>query len=207
MTRRIFVCVNYLLWTVATCLGCESVADLDEVKMADAEVDAVTSEAGSEGAADAPHDASAQDASDEVDGMKVPDAGDAGEVGVDAASDASPDAAPDVEADAGWFSSTCVAPGSVMVQCNPMTNEGCGAGKACDMAENAGEYGFVCFPDGTVDEGASCNGVSGPYCKATLHCGTTTCTKFCCTSADCEAPTPQCGMYDPGKVGTFGWCI
>lgn len=191
-----------MLACISGLLGCESVADLDGVKMAGPEQgDSGDGDAsGQDGQVDAPD---ALDATEAADDSEVPDAAQGPDV-VDAADAPTSDAE---DASSSPFPPTCVKPGSVTMQCNPMTNAGCGAGTACDMAQNNGEYAFVCFPDGTVDEGNACNGVSGPWCKSTLHCGTTTCTKFCCTSAECGGSTPQCGMFDPGKVGTFGWCI
>lgn len=158
--------------------GCESIANLDDVRITDPPPGDAGSDA-ADASADA-HDAQTEDVGE-------PDAPDASDAPYS-------------------FPPSCVKPGSVAMQCNPMTNEGCGADTACDMASGTSGYGFVCFPTGTVDEGEPCNGVSGPWCKPTLHCGTTTCTKFCCTHADCGGSTPSCGMYDPFKVGTFGWC-
>lgn len=176
--------------------ACESIANLDDVRI---------TQGGAGGGGDAEIDSEIDsadvgqpdvaDGADAFDALDVPDA-DASDAPIGDGGDGGPYS----------FPPTCVKPGSVMIQCDPMTNAGCGTGTACDMAQNSGQYGFVCFPNGTVDEGQPCNGVSGPWCKATLHCGTGTCGKFCCTSADCGGTTPQCGMYDPAKVGTFGWC-
>lgn len=161
---------------LAAAVACESLSNLDDVAMAPA--------AGG---------ASSDAAPDHLEDAPPADAGDDQHAG-----DAEP-------ADSGSaFPATCIKPGSVMIQCDPMTNAGCAEGTACDLAKNEQGYGLVCFPTGTVDEGGACNGVSGPWCKPTLHCGTNTCVKFCCTSAEC--PGGSCGMYDPATVGTFGWC-
>lgn len=208
LTRPLIILLASCAWLGLW--GCEAVANLDDVKMAEqggsagfagSELEAGNADAPSDGqAADASAAADAADAADEPDvavGQETGDANDAPDAPAVDAEDAGPLS----------FPATCVKPGSVGIQCNPMTNAGCSPGTACDMAANGGQYGFVCFPDGTVAEGDPCNGVSGPWCNATLHCGTTKCSKFCCTSDDCGGSTPQCGMYDPGKVGTFGWCI
>jgi hypothetical protein len=177
--------------------GCEAVSELDEVAMARrdaarearadrADVDDLDALRSTDVAADAvlpPADATVRPADSAVDAGLVADAGPFG------------------------FPESCVRPDAVVVQCDPRTNTGCPPGMACDLAENAGQVGFVCFPEGAVPAGGACDGVAGPYCRPTLHCGPGTCTRFCCTSADCAAPTPECGLYDPIRVGTFGWCI
>lgn len=180
--------------------ACEAVSDLDAVRIAPS--DAALDDAGPVADAAGP-DATGQGPPPDATNLR-PDAGsppaDAGST-ADAAAPDAPDASPFS------FPPTCVKPGAVLVQCDPRTNAGCAEGTACDMGQNAGEYAFACFPAGEVGAGGACDGVSGPYCQATLHCGPDLCTRFCCTSADCAPPTPQCGMYDPGRVGTFGWCI
>jgi len=171
---------NRAVLSLPLLLACESVANLDEVNIASGGQGGTTQDAAPE-TADATNDgdANATDASDGKSDVEYPDSGYS-------------------------FPASCVKPGSVLTQCDPRTNAGCGADTACDMAQKDAEYAFVCFPTGAVDEGQPCNGVSGPWCKATLHCGTDKCVKFCCTSADC--PGSSCSMYDPIKVGTFGWC-
>ncbi|GMV19001.1 MAG: hypothetical protein HS104_29895 [Polyangiaceae bacterium] len=171
------------LLSISLLVGCESVANLDEVNMASGGQAGVAGDAGSELDGDIEASTGGQD-SGQADSPT---------------SDALEDALGPLE-----FPPSCVKYGSVTIGCNPMTNEGCGADTACDMAANGSSYGFVCFPTGTVEEGQPCNGVSGPWCKPTLHCGTAKCVRFCCTSADC--PGSACSMYDPIKVGTFGWC-
>lgn len=168
---------SIVLTAAGIAAACESVSNLDDVEMA-------PGQGGS--TADAGHDQTGEDGAN----------GDAAADGPTTDAE-DPDSATPLPA-------SCVKPGSVMIQCDPMTNDGCTEGTTCDMAKNDQGYGFVCFPTGTVEEGGACNGVSGPWCKPTLHCGTDKCVKFCCTAAEC--PGSSCGMYDPAKVGTFGWC-
>lgn len=100
---------------------------------------------------------------------------------------------------------SCVKPG-VLAQCNPVTNQGCGSGKACDLGSNGQSTGFICFQDGTQSDGQPCNNATGPWCKAGLHCNETYCTEFCCTDSDCTGLQPSCNALGGSAMGTIGAC-
>ncbi|GMV15696.1 MAG: hypothetical protein AMXMBFR56_39200 [Polyangiaceae bacterium] len=150
-----------------------------------------------------------------IKGACLADAG-AGDAAADAGGDASPSdgAAPDSGssdsggADAGFgLDPSCVKPGSVVVQCNPVTTVGCQAGAACDLAYNGTSAGFVCFPEGPKLEGQSCNNATGPWCKPTMNCDDDNlCHKMCCSDADCTGTFKTCKATNPTVVGTFGLC-
>lgn len=74
--------------------------------------------------------------------------------------------------------------------CNPVTNDGCGDGGACDVGgDGTGPANFVCYlgpnprglcePCGEEDE--------SQYCGAlyTCHIDVNKCARFCCDDADC----------------------
>ncbi len=74
--------------------------------------------------------------------------------------------------------------------CNPVTNDGCGGGGACDVnGDTDGPPNFVCYNgpnvaglcDPCVDQGV------GDLCGAlyTCHIDVNRCARFCCTDADC----------------------
>jgi len=70
--------------------------------------------------------------------------------------------------------------------CNPVTNEPCALGEACDAADNA----FVCFAEGNVGGLCEpCDSDAGEFCQGGLACVGTTCMRYCCTDADCGTGT------------------
>jgi hypothetical protein len=102
-------------------------------------------------------------------------------------------------------------PAGEKFSCNPLTNAGCrGAeGEVCDDDEHDA---FGCDPESdNVKEGGDCNDKDGPSCAAGLTCNTPSeseprgiCRKYCCTKADCSAPT-KCVVLDK-EFGTLGVC-
>jgi hypothetical protein len=83
----------------------------------------------------------------------------------------------------------CVVPG-IVAQCNPVTNEPCGDGNACDQAQGGI---FQCFgPPNDVQACGTCDNGNGPFCIAGYTCvgdGGTKCAKYCCTDEDCAPGT------------------
>jgi len=98
--------------------------------------------------------------------------------------------------------------GGFQYQCNPVTNEPCGTGEACDFA---GEQGFQCYPagDGNTEEACdACDANGGPYCIGSFTCVESACARFCCTDEDC-GPSLNCELLQnlpfglcTGVVGT-----
>ncbi|MBI5536312.1 MAG: hypothetical protein HY898_26555 [Deltaproteobacteria bacterium] len=110
---------------------------------------------------------------------------------------------------------SCVHEGVLNYQeCNPLTNAGCGAGEACDLgSKTSSDVGFLCFPDDVGTDGASCDNVNGPWCKAKLHCdnqdgtaGAGFCRRMCCVASDCSGTGKSCAPMDATNIGTFGFC-
>jgi hypothetical protein len=91
-------------------------------------------------------------------------------------------------------------------ECNPVTNEGCMTGEACDFSTN----GFTCYPPpnaGTLC--GDCSNSAEPFCGGTLHCleggNGGKCGRFCCDAGDCGAGG-VCNMDITGVPG-LGICI
>jgi len=101
----------------------------------------------------------------------------------------------------------CVTSTSIKTYCNPVTNEGCTGGAACDY----GSGSLKCYPDGNTEQpGAQCDSKSGKFCIPTYHCDGTsdtnslgTCKKFCCSDADCGGSTCVAAS---AQIGTLGVC-
>lgn len=93
--------------------------------------------------------------------------------------------------------------GGVVVECNPVTNDGCdsAAGEACDATAD----GFVCFPaPNDVALCGECSNSAGPFCEAGSTCvgaEGTQCVKYCCDDGDCGS-----GVCDTGG-GLVGVCV
>jgi len=132
-------------------------------------------------------------------------AGDAGSAAMGGSGGSTPgeDAGPTFALPAGC------APADMRFLCNPLTNEGCATGEACDYGLD--EY-FQCFPGpNDVDEGGACDLEAGPFCKAGWTCDTPTpdetsgvCHRHCCSDGDCPAPQ-TCATFEP-EFGTLGVC-
>src|SRR5262249_27231286 len=91
------------------------------------------------------------------------------------------------------------------VKCNPVTNQGCQPGEACDF----GMAAFVCHPppnDAMLCEKCS-NSNPGPFCGGGMHCledlGLAKCAHFCCDDCDCGSGT--CDLTLTGIMG-LGFC-
>jgi hypothetical protein len=72
--------------------------------------------------------------------------------------------------------------------CNPVTNDGCLPGEACDLGLN-----FECFPatGGEAALCAACDNAAMQFCAVGLTCDSNNdvgkCHRYCCTDADCGA--------------------
>jgi hypothetical protein len=64
--------------------------------------------------------------------------------------------------------------------CNPITNEGCKAGDACDTAQG----GYQCYAPPNDKKLCEACGQADGFCEGGLTC-IGTCAKFCCDDADC----------------------
>jgi hypothetical protein len=104
----------------------------------------------------------------------------------------------------GLPTSCWLPPGS---DCNPATNEGCGADEACDIARDESDrIVVVCFPPpATEDVGARCDNSAGPHCRGGLRCMEGFCRDTCCDDRECTAPGERCVPLDP-RAGTLGVC-
>ena len=76
---------------------------------------------------------------------------------------------------------SCIALGSV-IACNPVTNEGCDPGQACDRDAQNG--GFSCFSIGNTEDLCADCGEGFGYCKKGLAC-VGQCGRYCCSDDDC----------------------
>jgi hypothetical protein len=89
-------------------------------------------------------------------------------------------------------------------QCNPITNEGCSPGLACDL----GGAGFQCFGGSNIlDLCQTCDANPGVYCKPTMTCLASSgkCTRYCCEDGDCGAGT--CDKTTLFGVPQVGVCL
>jgi hypothetical protein len=94
-----------------------------------------------------------------------------------------------------------------VVECNPVTNEGCNAmvGEACDATRS----GFACFPAPNIEDACqACGGDGSSYCKAGYTCFGT-CFRYCCKATDCGSPTALCYKepFPSSLVTDVGVCI
>ncbi|MBI3200627.1 MAG: hypothetical protein HYZ29_03720 [Myxococcales bacterium] len=98
---------------------------------------------------------------------------------------------------------SCVKPGTLVTNCNPVTNEGCtGTGEACDLSD---KQSFECFdPPNDVPVGGACDLSKGPYCLPKHKCQDKICRQYCCTNADCTGGGTCKAMSS--QVGTLGYC-
>ena len=113
----------------------------------------------------------------------------------------------------------CVtAPGSAdagssntAIGCNPVTNEPCAAGEACDTtSSSAGTVtGFACYPGpNTAGLCQICSVSTGPVCAGGLFCAVavppySACARFCCTNDDC-GDAGVCVTSDGNGTAIFG---
>jgi len=88
--------------------------------------------------------------------------------------------------------------------CNPVTNEGCPAGYACDYSQSDN---FICYePPNDALLCGTCDPMKGPFCAPGHVCIGGLCARYCCSDADCS-PGAKCdGAYSANK-GTVGACI
>ncbi|MCK6535870.1 MAG: hypothetical protein L6Q84_23115 [Polyangiaceae bacterium] len=107
--------------------------------------------------------------------------------------------------------SGCV-PAGLQTNCNPVTNQGCASGEACDLGSQQGGGSVLkCFPPPNTQKlGQACsNGDNGPFCEGTMRCddevdgGGGTCKKFCCAKSDCGGG--NCTPFE-ASAGTLGTC-
>jgi hypothetical protein len=108
------------------------------------------------------------------------------------------------------------------VVCNPVTNDNCSGGKACEPAVNGGLAGFACATgQNTQTVCANCDPFmqSPPFCAPDLICLPTNaegtlaqCAHYCCTDADC-GPAGTCSVngsngprFTPVST-TLGICV
>jgi hypothetical protein len=89
--------------------------------------------------------------------------------------------------------------------CNPVTNEGCSSGAACDT--NLTQEKFQCYPPPPPNDNAICTpcGTADGWCAPTLTCVEGACARFCCNDDDC-GPEATCDLtlfadYEGGLVG------
>jgi MYXO-CTERM domain-containing protein len=86
--------------------------------------------------------------------------------------------------------------------CNPVTNEGCPAGSACDFTDN----GFGCYePPNDATLCGGCSNQNGPFCQGGLTCAGSQCAKFCCDDSDCGGAT--CDKSAFGANAPVGLCF
>jgi hypothetical protein len=87
-------------------------------------------------------------------------------------------------------------------KCNPLTDS-CGAGQACDMAQ---DNMFHCFPPpNDTPIGGTCNAQSGPYCVHGAACVGGTCRAYCCNDMDCT--TGACTAFSSGGSVELKACM
>ena len=86
------------------------------------------------------------------------------------------------------------------ITCNPVTNEPCTAGQACDISAS----GFQCYdPPNDVALCGECGNEVG-FCQGGLTC-VGTCAKLCCDASDCGTGT--CDTTSAGLPGGVGVCV
>jgi hypothetical protein len=90
------------------------------------------------------------------------------------------------------------------VQCNPVTNEPCGAGEGCDYGP---WQGFVCWSEAALGAKLDakicekCGYTEQPFCAPGLTCleDDNFCARFCCDDKDCGKG--YCEIYEGDTVG------
>jgi hypothetical protein len=129
----------------------------------------------------------------------------------DACSEGAPGPVCDLPAEAP--SGGACAPSGEAVACNPVTNEGCDEGEACDFDA----AGFRCFPGPNDVSGCEPCGPEVGFCRAGFSClpsvtlGTAgvevrgACARQCCDDGDCGAGV--CGAYVEAGGAKVGVCI
>ncbi|MEM1032599.1 MAG: hypothetical protein AAGN82_19800, partial [Myxococcota bacterium] len=91
--------------------------------------------------------------------------------------------------------------GGITFLCNPITNEPCGPGEACDLST---EMEFVCFgPPNTQEACESCDLMQNSFCVGGFSCQGNACARFCCNDDDC-GPSATCDLV---QGQTFGTCL
>jgi hypothetical protein len=86
--------------------------------------------------------------------------------------------------------------------CNPVTNQGCPTGSACDLSEN----GFACYdPPNDATLCGGCDNQNGPFCQGGSTCAEGQCAKFCCNNSDCGGAT--CDKSVLGATAPVGLCV
>jgi hypothetical protein len=94
----------------------------------------------------------------------------------------------------------CLGPGLV-ASCNPVTNEPCPSGYACDLSVSS----FQCFPPpNSAGPNEPCNTTLGPYCTGGFKCSPLThvCEQWCCRDEDCLAGSCEAVPTFGGTLGT-----
>lgn len=104
----------------------------------------------------------------------------------------------------------------VTYECNPVTNEGCSAGAACDVEVNnmAMTYKFVCYgPPNENEVCEECGSNDLGWCQGGMTCITVgdegACSKFCCDDGDCgdygTCDKSVFTNFGSGEVGICSW--
>jgi hypothetical protein len=106
---------------------------------------------------------------------------------------------------------------AVEILCNPVTNEPCAAGNACDTAFKDGELiAFQCYGgQNTIELCEGCE--SGPeareFCAGGLACISKpdapqgNCARYCCTDADCGQGNECAEVTFAGAPPGLGYCL
>lgn len=95
-----------------------------------------------------------------------------------------------------------------VAHCNPVSNEGCLPGEACDFSIKGT---FMCFePPNDVALCGTCDSNNGPFCMGGLTCEGGSCVKYCCGDGDCGTGT--CSKTDENGEPHFngldlGFCL
>ncbi|MEM9696881.1 MAG: hypothetical protein AAGA56_30375 [Myxococcota bacterium] len=89
--------------------------------------------------------------------------------------------------------------------CNPLTNDGCGTGEACDAAMENGMPALSCFPPPNGQGiGEPCDIDRGPFCAGGSTCVAGACAAMCCSAAECSNGLPCSPIVT--EMGTLGAC-
>ena len=99
------------------------------------------------------------------------------------------------------------------ILCNPVTNEPCEAGEACDVyapEPNGPVVGFHCYPDDNVAELCEpCNSDSKDgklvFCVGGLTCINKACVRYCCSDLDCG--DGKCVELEYEAAPSLGGCL
>ncbi|MBI4957385.1 MAG: hypothetical protein HY908_35580 [Myxococcales bacterium] len=82
--------------------------------------------------------------------------------------------------------------------CNPVTNEGCAPGEACDASGS--KHVFQCYPPPNTKLPCELCGQDFGWCAPTLSCFGGNCARYCCTNEDCG----PLGTCDTSPLADFG---